>query len=117
MRLLLPTMMTWFAQTAGPTIDPVTQYTSLGVAGLICGVLTWWLLATRSENSGLRAEVRELNRLRLEDRDKLLPLTADIVRTLGGATVALETKERRSLDRTLAGIEEQLSDLRKKGQS
>lgn len=106
----------WIAQTGGPVIDPATQYTSLGVAGLICGVLTWWLLTTRSENSGLRTEVRDLNRQRLEDRDKLLPLVADMVRALGGATVALETKERRSLDQTLAGIEAQLSDLRKKGQ-
>lgn len=117
MPLLL--VATWLAQTAGsnPSIDPATQYTSLGVAGLICAVLTWWLLSIRSENKDLRAEVRELNRLRLEDRDKLLPLASQMVTALGGATVALESKERRSLDQTLAGIEEQLSDLRKKGQS
>lgn len=109
-------LVAWLAQT-GPAIDPATQYTSLGVAGLICGVLTWWLLSTRTELKEARAEVRELNRLRLEDRDKLLPLAGQMVTALGGATVALETKERRSLDRTLAGIQEQLSDLRKKGQS
>lgn len=106
----------WVAQTGGG-IDPTTQYTSLGVAGLICGVLTFVWLRAEGKLTKAEADIRELNRLRLEDRDKLLPLAGDMVRALGGATVALETKERRTLDDTLSGIEATLAELTRRNTS
>lgn len=104
------------AQTASSP-DPATTYTSLGVAGLICTVLTVVWRVAEGKLTAAEREIRELNRLRLEDRDKLLPLATDMVRVLGGATVAMERGARTpapsKLEETLGGIEEALSELKK----
>lgn len=71
------------------TVDPLSTYSALGVAGLICTVLTVVWRQAETKLTEAQREIRELNRLRLEDRDKLLPLASDMVRVLGGATVAM----------------------------
>lgn len=98
------------------TPDPVSTFASLGVAGLICVVLMIVWRQAESKLIKAEAEIRELNRLRLEDRDKFLPLASDMVRVLGGATVAIEQRGRpdaHRLEQQLDGIEEALALIRR----
>lgn len=106
-----------WAQTVSP--DPTSTYSALGVAGLICAVLTVVWRQAESKLAKAETEIRDLNRQRLEDRDKLLPLAGDMVRVLGGATVAMERGARpdpSELEKTLGAIEDLRDQLRKRDQ-
>lgn len=85
--------------------DPTTYFSSLGVAGVVCAVLTWvWL---RAEKRADAAELRErATRDRLEER--IIPLLTEAVGVMRDARVA-DTRRVEDANRELAAL---LSALR-----
>lgn len=105
------------ALLAQVTPDPVSLYAPLGVAGLICVVLTWvWL---RAENRADAAEERE-RRLNEKMVERIVPLLTEATRVLSETTHSMSTELTRSrvdparIEDALAELQSVIGEMRGK---
>lgn len=95
--------------------DPVSLYAPLGVAGLICVVLTWvWL---RAEKRADAAEVRE-RQLSEKMLERFVPILVDATRVLSETQRGMEAQVDRArldpsrIEGALAELQAVVGDLR-----